>query len=266
MKFKINFKLQEIDCIIPWGEKNKYLSWFGLTDGFLWIDIGNDVVYEYSQAARDYWKCNALKYNDYQLSRFLEDFSGIFYFVRESVPEMLYNHIDDFITMTECWKDKYIDEPDDLFNDFYDYKYMPLTEWFYNRTFDSGHLVGGPIIGCFRCGDKVKLFWLSDYVLDNKCSIWTSPKGVVEFNYADFVMETENFFQSFFIEMDKQVSLAQSRNWDKVEVDKRKLVLENQKRKADFTQKVNLLSCRSNVLTDWEKIKLLFEEMKIEIS
>lgn len=39
MNFKINFQLQETDKIFPWGYDQDYMSWFGLTDGLLWIDV-----------------------------------------------------------------------------------------------------------------------------------------------------------------------------------------------------------------------------------
>lgn len=216
MNFKINFQLQEIDKIIPWGDNQDYMSWFGLTDGLLWIDIGNNTIYEYLQAAREYWKHDDLKYNDYQLSRFLEDFSEIFYWVRESIPESLYNNIDKFVEYTDNWNNQHIDEPDDLFDKFFYEEYIPLTEWFGVRTFDSAHLIGGPLIGCFRHEDRIKIYWNSDYTLDNGNSIWTSPKGIVELKYEDFIIEVERFFHLFFKAMDKQVELAVSKNWGRV--------------------------------------------------
>ena len=93
--FKINFVLRDIDKIVPWGEKRDYLSWFGLTDSDLWIKAGDKTIYEYSGAARKFWECD-IRYNDYQLSRFLEDFSRIFEYVRESVPPKYYDIIGGF--------------------------------------------------------------------------------------------------------------------------------------------------------------------------
>lgn len=82
--------------------------------------------------------------------------------------------------------------------------------------FDSGHLTGGPLIGCFRHEDRIKIYWDSDYTLDNGNSIWTSPKGMVELKYEDFIIEVERFFHSFFMAMDKQVELAVLKDWGKV--------------------------------------------------
>lgn len=260
MNFKINFQLQEIDKIIPWGYDHDFMSWFGLTDGLLWIDIGNNTIYEYSQAAREYWKRDE-KYNDYQLSRFLEDFSETFYLIRESIPESLYNNIDKFTEYTHNWINQYIDEPDDLFDKFYDEEYEPLTEWFSNRIFDSGHLTGGPLIGCFRHEDRIKIYWNSDYTLDNGNSIWASPKGIVELKYEDFIIEVERFFHLFFMAMDKQVELAVLKDWGKVKLDKDRLVSENSDRKIGFRQAISMLSSQSDILTDWSRVKFLYEKM-----
>ena len=73
-RFKINFQLQELDKVMPFGER---LHWFALTDGLLWIDAGTQTIYEYSEAAQAYFGSD-IKYNDYQIARFLEDFFGIF--------------------------------------------------------------------------------------------------------------------------------------------------------------------------------------------
>ena len=40
---------------------------------------------------------------------------------------------------------------------FLDSLFEPVYQWFANRTFDSGHLIGGPTVGCFRFEDKVKI-------------------------------------------------------------------------------------------------------------
>lgn len=48
-KLKINFRLQELDKIMPFGTApDLTFHWFGLTDGYLWIDVGNRTIYEYS--------------------------------------------------------------------------------------------------------------------------------------------------------------------------------------------------------------------------
>ncbi|MBP1586649.1 MAG: hypothetical protein ILP17_13290, partial [Lachnospiraceae bacterium] len=156
--FKINYVLKKPAMIVPWGNESKYLHWFGLTDGELWIEAGNSVVYEYLEPHSDSLG-KLVKYDDYQLSRFIEDLLNLTPFISESVPESLYNVIGNLAADFRTLKDKYIDLSDDEFDAFYDEFYLPLSEWFYNRFLDSSHLICGPSIGFFRCGDKLKIIW-----------------------------------------------------------------------------------------------------------
>ena len=261
-EFKINFCLQELDKICPWGsEENPSLHWFGLTDGQLWINVGNQTIYEYSEAAKQYFGCPQLQYNDYQICRFLEDFSDTFRYIGESIPKSLYDEIGQFEAKTDEWKESHIEEEDEVFELFYDNEYQPLIRWFYDRTFDSGHLVGGPQIGCFRFGDKIKLFWESSYQLDNGESIWTAPMGIVEMTYAEFVSSVMEFYESFFAAMDKQVENAVAKDWGNVSLDKERLVEENEERRSNFLDNIKFLN-HPQGNTDWDSIIELYGRMQ----
>ncbi len=259
---KINFKLKELDEIMPWGqEPHLSLHWFGLTDGLLWINAGTQTIYEYSDEAADYFG-NYIRYNDYQISRFLEDFFGIFRYVGESIPEKLYNSIDELAQKTDKWNARYDeeDEEDEVYDRWFYEEYCVFCEWWWNRMFDSGHLVGGPVIGCFRCGEKIKILWESTFQTDNKKSIWTAPKGSFEMPYKEFVSSVTDFFHSFFEAMDRQVKNAVNRDWGNVELDKQRLLEENEERKSAFLKMIAQLES-PNGDTDWDKIMMLYEKM-----
>lgn len=239
-EFKINFELKtNLDEIAPFGEKGSYsLSWFGLTDGLLWITAGDKTVYEYSDAAMK--ECGGdIRYNDYYLSRFLEDFSDIFGKISQSVSKEVYDSVEDFEDLSQNRLDD-IPDDDPEFDRLYD-EFLEERAWFGDRVFDSGHLKGGPIIGCFRCEDKLKFFWNGEYVLDNGVSVWTSPSGSLEMPYCDFAAEVKRFFAEFYEKMDEQVKRALDKDWDGIRVDKEYLVRENAERKIGFDQKLSLL-------------------------
>lgn len=257
--FRINFELKPIEKIIPWGENpNLSMHWFGLTDGLLWIRAGAQMIYEYSDAAREYFGDN-IRYNEYQLSRFLEDFSGILPYVREPVPKLLYDKTGEFEKQTDAWKELHYEDEDAVFEQFYDDEFEPLTRWYYNRMLDSGHLIGGPWIGCFRHGDRIKLYWKSDYRLENGSSIWTAPNGIFEMPYTGFVTAVNEFYSAFSEKMDRQVELALHKDWGSIKLDKERLVKENGERKNEFRQKLGLLSepCQT---TDWDKILKIYKK------
>ena len=263
--FRINYLLKKPSEITPWGEAHPTLHWFGLTDGLLWIEIGDSVIYEYAKAHADE-KGNLIKYNDYQLSRFLEDFSDILSHVSESIPRTLYDAVESFEKDTEAWKDLYSDKDDEAFDEFYFGEYETLTSWFYDRCLDSGHLIEGPHIGCFRCGDNIKILWGSVIpVSDKLSSIWKYPSGCVEISYSEFVAEVQRFFSSFHKDMDKQVEDVVSNGISGVEVDTDGLIRENRSRKDVFSQKVDSLRNVDGCVTDWKAIMALFDKMRAEI-
>lgn len=263
-EFKINFQLQELDKIVPWGEEpHLSLDWFGLTDGFLWIDAGSQTIYEYNEAANNYFG-SSNRYNDYNISKFLEDFFDTFKYVGESIPEEIYNDLDEFDAKMEKWKACHIDEEDAVFDQFYFDEYCELGEWNRNRSFDSMHLVGGPYIGCFRCGEKIKILWESEFKLDDGNSIWTAPTGSLELPYDAFVLSVTEFFDSFSAAMDRHVEKAVIKQWENVSIDKQKLIKENDERKSGFLKDIAFLTHPSEN-TDWSSIRRLYSKMESEI-
>lgn len=268
-RFKINFELKELDHVALWGEEpNQNISWFGLTDGWLWINVGEQTIYEYSEESQNYFNRffvrNNDRYNDYQISRFLEDFSFLFRYIGESVPQKMYDDIEDFDNKEKRWLEVHNDEPDDVFDAFYDTDYVGLTTWFHSRTMYSGHLIGGPQISFYRCGDKIKIIWVSTYKMESGNSIWTSPSGIIEISYNEFVKEVKDFFQRFYMVMDKQVENAIKKDWGSVLLDKEGLIKENKERKEGFDQAISFLTKPQNH-TDWDNVMHLYEKMNMEI-
>ncbi len=263
-KLKINFRLKELDKIVLWGQApHLYLDWFGLTDGLLWINVGTQTIYEYTDEANNYFGHHS-KYNDYQISRFLEDFFNTFKYVGESIPEWFYNSLGVFDTKLEKWRDLYLNEDEEIYKRFLFDEYSVLGQWKWDRTFDSGYLVGGPVIGCFKCGKKIKILWKSSHKLDNGKSIWTSPEGSLELSYDDFILSVSEFLNSFFIAMDSQIEKAVIKEWGSVLLDKQRLLKENNERKIRFSKDLSFLT-GSIVNTDWNKIGILYSKMQNEI-
>ena len=266
MTFKINFELKELDQVALFGEApHQNIHWFGLTDGLLWIDVGEKTIYEYSKVAQEYFEGHS-SYNDYQLSRFLEDFSELFKGIGESVPRELYDYVEEFEEKAEQWKNMYMDLSDELFDRFYCEEYLRLTGWLLSdRTMDSGHLVGGPHMQFVRCEDLIKIIWDGNYRLENGSNMWKFPNGVFEMSYNEFVDEVIHFFRAFYDAMDKQVENAVKKDWGCVTLDKDRLIRENAERKEEFDQ---LLSFLSEPLTpmDWNEVSLLYKRMIEEIT
>ena len=261
--FAINYILKKPELIVPWGDVEKSLHWFGLTDGLLWIDVGDAVIYEYKEPHPDNFGTQ-VRYNDYQLTRFLEDFLELSSAISEPVPKLLYDSIDAMEDDFEALKSKYIDTSDDEFDSFYDEFYLPLIEWYYNRCMDSGHLVCGPQIGFFRCDDKLKVVWNSKHMNDGT-ELWKYPCGSYEMPYSEFVAEVIRFVNNFTSDMDRQVADVFGNGIPGVSVDTDALMHENTWRKDKFINQLKPFYAASIQETDWKRVIALYECMRKEL-
>jgi len=82
----INFTLAPINELAVWGGPGQpSLSWFGLTQGEYWIELGESTLFEYSQGA---WP-DGLRHCQYPVARLHEDLMGMLPSILEPVPDTL---------------------------------------------------------------------------------------------------------------------------------------------------------------------------------
>lgn len=265
----INFKLLALNKVTPFESGTQtILHWFAMTDGDLWIELKGATIYEYTDDAIKSFGGKETKYNDYHIGRFIEDFTGIFEFISESVPTEIYNSLETFESFETLLNEseKWLEMSDDDDYDFYEHKYCNLISWLSSRSFDSAHLIGGPIIYFIRNNNKIKIIWDSQYKISNGQNMWTSPFGLIEMDYFDFINEIEKFGFDFFEAMNKQVQLALKTEFDQIHIDKVKLIEEQEWRKEDFFTKLEKLKKDSEKRTNWELVDTLTKEMKKNIN
>lgn len=263
----INFKLKHIDEVQPVGtDGNLRMSWFWLTDAQLWLDLGNHTLYEYTPEAIEHFGIQKTRYSQYPLVRFLEDLTEIFGHISESIPSEIYRLTDDvngFLGDAQKWLEIY--DTDDEYSDFYFEKYDHLISWMSTRSFDSGHLIGGPDFSFFRCHDQLRIVWQTVHQLENGIELWTAKDGRVEIAYIDFIHEIKDFGERFFKKMDHQVELAIEKNWGAIQIDKEQLTREHAERKEEFNEQVSLLDHPARFNTDWDMVTELYESMQKEL-
>ncbi|WP_343617479.1 DUF5984 family protein [Flavobacterium sp.] len=259
----INFKLKNVEKIVPIGEKpNAYLSWFWLTDGELWLKFGEHTLYGYSQEALEHFE-SLTPYNDYYIVRFLEDFTALFENINESIPDDFYrltqnlNHVKDH---AQKWLDLFETEEEQIMDSYRD-KHYTILSWIYDRSFDSGHLIGGPLFSFFRCKNKIRIVWETDYVLKNGINLWTAKDGSFEMSFSDFIKEIKKFGIEFFEAMDKQIQFTISKEWEDIQIDKIKLISEHNERKLEFYKNLSLLEQKETEKTNWKEIDKLYKQM-----
>jgi Family of unknown function (DUF5984) len=85
--FSFRFELCPLDEVSPWGGARPRLHWFGLTEGWYWIDANG---YELLRRSRVE---HPLPYIDYYLARLWEDVITLTPYAMESVPDDLRSFI-----------------------------------------------------------------------------------------------------------------------------------------------------------------------------
>lgn len=266
-KSMIHFKLKSFQEIQPVGNE-PYLSWFWLTDGDLWLQIGDYTIYEYTPEAVQYFGNKPSAYNDYFIVRFLEDFTKLFRYIGISIPKKFYDftaNIEQFEENTQKWLDIY-DIEEDEYPDFYFNEYDQIRSWTYERKLTSGHLIGGPYLSFYRHKDKIRIIWETEYTLENGTELWTAKNGSHEMLFKDFVDKVEQFGQLFFSAMDKQIEEVIHYDWKDVTLDKLRLMEEHQERKLDFQQKFSYLKMPQHETNNWGEIVVLCDRMVSELN
>lgn len=264
----INFKLKNIDKIVPFGsDGNQVMHWFALTDGAYRIEIKNATLFEYTDEIQNYWGGD-YKYVDYQIIRLIEDFTSLFFKITESVPDDLFEYVKSAKLLNK------IEEQRQIWTGISDDKEMAIEEsfrWIIDRTLYSHHLTGGPQISFFRHNEKILLVWIANQLVDDKIPIWTAQTGEVEIDFEDFILQIEDFGKNFFAEMEKQVNHALERDWGPIIIDKIKLKEEQIERAGDFDYWIKIL--KQDVLyqklrtsgalpeTNWEKVRESIDEL-----
>jgi hypothetical protein len=255
----INFKLKHPDTILPWGDApDTTMHWFGLTDGEYWLDLNKATFYEYTDQVTT--GNNETRYVEYQLVRLIEDWTSLFESIAEPIPDGFYaiasshDYLYRFYAAAQTWFDKL---PEDANFEHYE----KAIEWIYSRTLMASHLTAGPGISFFRNRDNLSIVWQADHVIENNTPVWTAQNGEIEMGYDTFIKEMEDFGDRFFEAMDAQVKIAVEKDWGTTQINKERLIQEQQERRADFQTKLAVLKGERTKHTDWELINTIITEM-----
>lgn len=263
----INFTLKHPDYITPWGEAAETsMDWFALTDGEYWLDVKKATLYEYTTEVLAGTHANSSHYVELQIARLLEDLTGIFEAIAEPVPDAFYaiaqshNYLYRFYEAAQSWFEHASQAPSADVDACYD-SYDKAIEWIYSRTLTAAHLTYEPGISFFRNRNNIALVWNADHLTENNIPVWTAQNGEIEIEYQLFVHEIEDFGSRFFQAMDTQVQIAVEKNWGTTQINKQRLIQEQQDRKAAFQQKLSLLKSEPSLRTDWHFINTQVTKM-----
>jgi hypothetical protein len=232
---RVDFRLRAVREIAPWHDAdgaNPHLGWFGLSDGWYWIEIGDVELFRYSRAVLDTWaqeagaerwfaRMGGLSYVDYQVAQLWGDLLGFLPDVLSPVPRRLALALasgawaqwerEAEAALTEATEQQILpkDEASDLLYD--------ATRWLGKRELESGYLVAGPDIRCWSDGEQVHVQWdHRDRMLEGR-TLWEAAVGQSALTPAAFRHAISDFNERFLRRMADRIALIEGK-WMRPEV------------------------------------------------
>lgn len=200
-----NFDLVPLDQVTPWGEPDAAsLHWWGLTDGWYWLQVGEHRLFEYSGPDP---MPHRSRFCDYYVARLYEDVTSILPEVLDPVPDDLRDLIalpassvqPTFLTRCED-----LLETPDLDETIRDHLFT-IVEWIQLRYLDTGHLCPSTSIGIWSDQTSVHVQWDNRRKLLNGKEAWSARYGTLTFAKDHFLKEVSSFHERLMASMEDRV-------------------------------------------------------------
>ncbi|MGV9212157.1 DUF5984 family protein [Micromonospora sp. RB23] len=159
---RFRFELYPSDQVSPWGGSQPRLHWFGLTEGWYWLEAGGQ---EFLRRTRH---VDPHPYIDYYLARLWEDVIALTPRALEPVPDDLQPFIASHPTQWMCDPLEFVDEPDGQRPDSAnapapDHPVVSAALWHGEHHLDFGYLRHPPELRLWRTShddrDEITLHW-----------------------------------------------------------------------------------------------------------
>ncbi|GAA1412257.1 DUF5984 family protein [Catellatospora coxensis] len=242
---RIHFELRPLAEVKPWGSHVANLHWFGLTDGWYWIEAGGHQLLRYRDEAVARWELER-PYPDYYVVRLWEDLLILRWALHEPVPDDLIELVAGSWPSRE-WPDEWSDAADaaiDLAGD---------------HSLYLSYLVGAPILTFWRhITDGQDLVSVDQHIRPaGECHFDGPERLVVTVPTAEFFAAVADFDRRLIAAMDERVTeLEKTGPPPGVELDLEQLRLEHGRRSGWLAQR--LAAPRS---VDWARVRAGVAEM-----
>lgn len=264
---RFNFRLRELSAVVPWHDadgSHAHLGWFGLTDGWYWIEAGLESesveLFRYSEPLVDRWMreyarkpwLEALPYVDYQVSRLWEDVLDVLPDALDPVPPRLARTLGPDGPWTR-WERAASRAADRAPAKWEAWELLEVAaRWWWARRLDAAYLQAGPQIWFWSDGIDVHLQWDNrERFLDGRPA-WEAILGQSAVPAADFVAEVRAFDTHFIARMRDRITLAQT-NWTRPDVAlEPSLDQEQLARSRRFSQRLETITQREP--TRWDAV------------
>lgn len=260
-----NFNLTPLKDVQPWGQQGeKHLSWFGLTDGEYWVQVGDKTLFEYSEDACRHFHCGSRRYCDYQVVRLYEDLMAIAPYVLEVVPDKLIPYIlredcRDWQTLSGRLLET---KEDDAAIDDYWEVIEAAFRWVENRRLDTLYLSPSANIYFWSDATHVHFEWDNREKLVNGVPAWTALYGTYCLSREEFIAEVKSFHTRLMEQMGDRVKqvLAGALSPD-IAIDLDWLQREQKER----SRSIDGVFLGPSTATDWQAVQSAINEIERDL-
>jgi hypothetical protein len=239
---RFRFALTPMDRVRPWGREDPHLHWFGLTDGWYWIELGDQELLRYSPETLGRFPSDDLgprhPYADYYVVRLWEDLIDLTPMVMQPVP----NDLEPFINA---------DLPDrpDLDDDEEAWSAMI---WHGEHQLDLGYLQNRPRVRAWRNltdDDTVTVTWQHPH--DDEIVFTAAPAGEVTVPAEAYLTAVRQLDTELMAAMhDRITELERTGPPHGVQIDMDQLRAEHHDRTTWLSERL-----RSQPNTDWAAVR-----------
>jgi hypothetical protein len=236
---EFRFTLTPLGRVAPWGHEDRSLHWFGLTDGWYWIELADHELLRYSpDTLRRTDPTPQRPYVDYFLARLWEDVIEMTPAVLEPVPADLL----DFVAGDSgVWRSVDSDAA------------STAAVWWDGHTLDLGYLRRPPRIRAWRTvsddSDVVTVTWRHDD--DGDIRFTAPPSGRVVISCESFLAAVRRFDHELMTAMERRIrALERSGPPNGVHLDMKQL-------RAEHADRMTWLArgLRRVPRTDWTAVR-----------
>lgn len=205
-----------------------YYHWFWLTDGFYWINIGNQKLFELSDETINYWQINIdsdeQKCMDYPVVRLWEDMLEILPTILNPVPKSIHQLFLQFQENCDKNSNKWYDyvENEESSGRYKENELLFGVPLFFDaHIISTMHIASSPLLYFWRYqesgGDKMWIGWdftqtITDDDTNQEMPIWSANKGVAKMDFNDFMNEVKQFNDKFLNQMQEKIDEILSSN------------------------------------------------------
>ncbi len=199
---RFGFELRPLDDVMPWGDDRPSLHWFGLTDGWYWLEVNGQ------QLLRRSGNDDPHPYVDYQVARFWEDVVLLTPEALEPVPADLESFI---ASEREQWAGDPFDYSDeDAGPDAPDHPAVTAAIWRDEHRLDLGYLLDNPHIRFWRSArDEITVDWRHDARGETRYTAGPAVRSCVP--VSEFLGAVQTFDRELILAMRRRVEELERR-------------------------------------------------------